>query len=70
MRWQQSLTKGQLQHLRWSRDGQAPTLRSFKVLREHQAGLKRQREASGLYSSLCPVCDQVEARLKEKGNLK
>ena len=69
MRWQDALTKEQLSHLRWSRDGAAPSLASFKKLREHQAGQTAERAKMGLYAPLCCHCDRIEAQLKEVGKL-
>ena len=70
MKWQQALTKAQLKHLRWSVDGETPTLHSFRMLREFQAGRAKVRaEKYGLNSPLCTECDEIEARLKEAGKL-
>jgi len=69
MRWQTLLTKEQLAHLRWSRDGATPSLESFKILREHQATQKAERAKMRLYAPLCSECDEIEVRLKEGGKM-
>lgn len=69
MKWQKLLTKTQLAHLRWSRDGNTPTLQSFIQLRKSQAELKVKRAAMKLYAPLCGECDEIEARLKSGGKL-
>ncbi len=69
MKWQTLLTKSQLAHLRWSVNGDTPTLARFKFLREEQAVMNAVRRNSGLNSDVCHDCFMIEARLKAGGKL-
>lgn len=69
MRWQDALTKKELAHLRWSRDGATPSLQAFIELREYQDTQRVRRAKAHLYAPLCVTCDEIEQKLKDCGKL-
>jgi len=68
MKWQSALTKKQLAHLRWTVNGDSPTLHRFKTLRKGQRKLEAHANAEGFkFYIACHDCDAIEYRLKERG---
>ena len=67
MRWQKALTKKQLAHMRWSVNGDNPTLTRFRQLREFQRNLEQEAEDKGMTMFACHDCRAIEFRLREKG---
>jgi len=70
MKWQKARTKKQLAHLRWTVNGDTPTLHRFKILRKAQAKMEADELArSGNRIFACHDCNSIEYRLKEAGKL-
>ena len=70
MKWQKALTKKQLKHLRWTVNGDTPTLYRFRILRKAQAKMEADELArSGNRIFACHDCNSIEYRLKEAGKL-
>jgi hypothetical protein len=65
MRWQKTLTKAQLKHLREYQD--TLTLREFKLNRIAQKKFEVQMRESGLFAPACGECNEIETRLLRRG---
>ena len=63
MRWQKALTKKQMAHLRWTLDGDMPTLTLFRWLRVQQKRIEATSRAGGFFTIACHECDEIERRL-------
>jgi len=69
MRWQSILSKKELAHLRWSRDGAAPSLQAFRELRVYQNKQDLLRSSMGLNAPSCHECNVIEAKLQKEGKI-
>jgi hypothetical protein len=66
MKWQKLLTKKQLAHMRWARNGNAPTLWAFKMLRRGQRKLEKKFTTAEHSHYACFECDEIERQLKDR----
>ncbi len=63
MRWQKALTRKQMAHLRWSVNGNPPTLTQFRILRTSQRKMERDATTLGHFTIACHDCNEIERRL-------